>query len=74
MADGEHDRDVVFTPQLRLKDVDYALRLARKLGIGSPFGALAGELFRQLCALGGAEANESKVIEVARQQPPQPTA
>ena len=72
IADGEHDKDVVFTPRLRLKDVDYALRFARKLGIGSPFGALAGELFGQLCALGGAQANESKVIEVARLQPVQP--
>ena len=74
IADSEHDRDVVFTPQLRLKDVDYALRLARKLGIGSPFGALAGDLFRQLCALGAGQANESRVIEVARLQPVQRTA
>jgi 3-hydroxyisobutyrate dehydrogenase len=68
MADGGHDRDIVFTPELRLKDVTYALRLARKLGIGSPFGALAGSVFRQLCHLGQARANESKILEVARVQ------
>lgn len=67
---GESDHTVVFTPQLRLKDVEYALALARKLEIGSPFGALAGRIYRQLNDLGYAHANESEVIEVARKQPP----
>ena len=65
-----HDRDVVFTPTLRQKDVQYALELARKLRIGSPFGALAGNVFQQLIDLGHERANESKVIEVSRRQPP----
>jgi 3-hydroxyisobutyrate dehydrogenase len=69
MADDHHDRDIQFTPQLRLKDVDYALRLAREFSIGSPFGRLAGEMFRRLCALGGTQINESKVIDVARAEP-----
>jgi 3-hydroxyisobutyrate dehydrogenase len=68
IAEGQHDRDIFFTPQLRLKDVEYALDLGRQFGIGSPFGALAGSVFRQLCDLGYAQANESKVIEVARRQ------
>ena len=29
---GDHDSNVNFTPALRLKDIDYALRLARQLG------------------------------------------
>ena len=70
IVDGNHDRDVMFTPTLRLKDVQYALELARKLGIGSPFGALAGGVFQQLVDLGHERANESKVIEVSRKQPP----
>jgi 3-hydroxyisobutyrate dehydrogenase len=69
MADDHHDRDVIFTPALRLKDVEYALLLARKFGIGSPFGGLAATAFRQLCARGSAHANESKILEVARSQP-----
>jgi 3-hydroxyisobutyrate dehydrogenase len=69
IAEGQHDRDVAFTPQLRLKDVEYALELGHQFGIGSPFGALAGRAFRQLCDLGYAQANESKVIEVAKRQP-----
>jgi 3-hydroxyisobutyrate dehydrogenase len=67
MADNDHDRNIVFTPELRLKDVEYALQLAQKLRIGSSFGALAGSAFRRLCELGYARSNESKVIEVARQ-------
>jgi 3-hydroxyisobutyrate dehydrogenase len=68
MIPGQSDHTVVFTPQLRLKDVDYALALARTLGIGSPFGALAARLYRELNTLGYAQANESEVIEVARKQ------
>lgn len=63
---GDHDQNVLFTPQLRLKDVDYALRLARKLGIGAPFGAAARDAYARLCELGYAHSNESKIIEVAR--------
>lgn len=68
IVEGDHDRDVVFTPALRLKDVRYALQLARKLGVGSPFGALAGDAFSQLLELGQSHTNESKVFEVSRRQ------
>src|SRR5262249_36445126 len=66
MIDNDHERNVVFTPTLRKKDVEYALRFAESLGIGSPFGALAAEQLRQLCDLGHTHANETKIIEVAR--------
>jgi 3-hydroxyisobutyrate dehydrogenase len=69
MAEDRHDSDIVFTPQLRLKDVEYALALARKLSIGTPFGALAGRLFDELCVGHPEPVNESKIIEVARSQP-----
>jgi 3-hydroxyisobutyrate dehydrogenase len=69
IAEGNHDRDVIFTPALRLKDVRYALKLARTLGIGSPFGELAGGAFQQLVELGHEHANESKIVEVSRRQP-----
>jgi 3-hydroxyisobutyrate dehydrogenase len=66
MANDDHHRNVVFTPALRLKDVEYGLRLAGQLGIGAPFGELAAETLRQLCELGLAQVNESQVIDVAR--------
>ena len=71
MIAGEHEQNVLFTPVLRLKDVDYALQFARRLGIGSPFGRLAASQFRRLCDLGNIHANESKIIEVARLQTPE---
>jgi 3-hydroxyisobutyrate dehydrogenase len=70
MVDDDHQHNVVFTPALRLKDVEYALQFARTLGIGSPFGELAASQLRQLCELGHTRANESKIIEVARLQTP----
>ena len=66
MVEGDSDPSVVFTPRLRLKDVDYALRLANKLNLGAPFGLLAADAFRELCNIGRAEENECHVIEVAR--------
>jgi 3-hydroxyisobutyrate dehydrogenase len=74
MAAGDHETNVVFTPALRLKDVEYALALSDSLGIGSPFGHLARDQLRRVCALGYASANESKIIDVARTQAVQPSA
>lgn len=70
MAAGDHGSPN-FTPQLRLKDVEYALKFAVSRGMGSPFGALAHRMFRQLCELGLSQENETKIIEVARRQPPE---
>jgi 3-hydroxyisobutyrate dehydrogenase len=69
IAAGDHRTNIVFTPALRLKDVEYALRLASELGLGAPFGEAAARLLRQLCAVGSADLSESALIEVARTQP-----
>jgi 3-hydroxyisobutyrate dehydrogenase len=71
MIASDHEQNVLFTPLLRLKDVDYALKFARRLGVGSPFGRLAASQLRRLCDLGYTHANESKIIEVARLQTPE---
>jgi 3-hydroxyisobutyrate dehydrogenase len=65
-AAGDHDRNVVFTPALRLKDVEYALRFASKLGVATSFGDLSATLLRKLCEQGDAHVNESKIFEVVR--------
>ena len=67
---ADHDRNVVFSAALRRKDVDYGLQFARTLGIGTPFGAVAEKMYRRLCEMGHAQSNESKVVEVAREQSP----
>jgi 3-hydroxyisobutyrate dehydrogenase len=66
IVDDDHDRNVLFTPVLRLKDVAYALEFARKLGMLAPFGRVAADQLQRLIELGHAGANESKIIEVAR--------
>jgi 3-hydroxyisobutyrate dehydrogenase len=66
MVAGDFSRDVTFTPVLRLKDVEYALRLAESAGVSAPFGAVARAAFRRLIDLGGGDDNESRIIEVAR--------
>lgn len=71
MVEGDHGQNVVFTPLLRLKDVNYALLLAKKFQIGSPFGALAGAAFERLCDLGHAHINESAILDVARARVPE---
>jgi 3-hydroxyisobutyrate dehydrogenase len=62
---GDHGA-VNFTPALRLKDIEYGLRLAKKLGAECAFGAVAGDLYRKLCELGFADQNESRIIDVLR--------
>jgi 3-hydroxyisobutyrate dehydrogenase len=64
---GDHGAAVTFTPALRLKDIDYALRLADKLGADCAFGQLAARLYRRLCDSGFAADNESRVIDLLRQ-------
>jgi 3-hydroxyisobutyrate dehydrogenase len=66
MVAADHQDPVVFSAALRLKDVDYALRLASSLGMASPFGAVAEQAYRRLCEMGYARLNESKVIDACR--------
>jgi 3-hydroxyisobutyrate dehydrogenase len=63
---GDHTSSVTFTPTLRLKDVEYALELARKLGAAHEFGDAAAALYRKLCDLGLGAENESRIIDVVR--------
>lgn len=66
-AQGDHTTNIVFTPQLRLKDVDYALRLARKLGVPREFGEVAERLYRKACERGYSSDNESRIVDVLRE-------
>lgn len=63
---GDHGGAITFTPALRLKDIEYALRLARKLDAPHAFGEVAGSLYRKLCDAGYSADNESRIIEVLR--------
>jgi 3-hydroxyisobutyrate dehydrogenase len=67
---GDHGGAVNFTPALRLKDIDYALRLADKLDAGCAFGAVARDLYNKLCERGFGEDNESRIIDLLREPRP----
>ncbi len=47
IAKNDHG-PTAFTPRLRLKDIDFALRLGQKLGLDSEFGRVAEAAFRRL--------------------------
>jgi len=63
---GDHSASVNFTPTLRLKDIEYALRLARKLGVSAEFGSVAATYYRRLCDHGFGQDNESRIIDAIR--------
>jgi 3-hydroxyisobutyrate dehydrogenase len=63
---GDHGVPVNFTPALRLKDIEYALRLARSLGSPGEFGEVAARLYRKLCERGHSRDNESRIVDVVR--------
>jgi 3-hydroxyisobutyrate dehydrogenase len=63
---GDHSTNVNFTPALRLKDIDYALRLAKQLGASHEFGIVAERLYRRALDLGFASDNESRIIDAVR--------
>jgi len=65
---GDHAGAVNFTPALRLKDVEYALRLARGLGVPQAFGEVAAQTYRRLCDSGFALDNESRIIDMMRRR------
>jgi 3-hydroxyisobutyrate dehydrogenase len=69
MVAADHDRNIVFSSALRLKDVEYGIRFAREIGIGCPFGSIAERIYRQLCEMGYGRLNESKIIDACRIQP-----
>jgi len=66
MVADDHDRHVVFSGALRLKDIEYGMRFARSIGMASPFGKLAEACYRELCSMGHGQVNESKIIAACR--------
>lgn len=70
MVAGDHADDIVFSGRLRHKDAAYAMALARKLGVGAPFGEVALAGLDRLLQAGLGDQNESSIIEVARTASP----
>jgi 3-hydroxyisobutyrate dehydrogenase len=66
MLRGDHDRDIVFSGRLRLKDACYGVQLAQAMGVDARIGRTAAETYQRLVDLGLGELNESKVIDALR--------
>ncbi len=65
---GDHGGAVNFTPALRLKDIDYALRLANKLGVDVPHSATwPASSIENSCERGFGRDNESRIIDTLRE-------
>jgi 3-hydroxyisobutyrate dehydrogenase len=68
MLAAEHDRNVLFTGHLRLKDTRYGAELARQLGVNVRLGRAALQSYQQLIDKGYGDLNESKLIDALRDQ------
>ena len=67
MAAGEHEKDVQFNANWRLKDTRYGVEFAQKVDQTSALGTVAFDMFQELVDAGHANSAESKVIETLRQ-------
>jgi 3-hydroxyisobutyrate dehydrogenase len=66
MLCSDHDRDIVFSGRLRLKDARYGVQLAEAMGVDARLGRSAADAYQRLVDLGLGELNESKVIDALR--------
>jgi len=60
---NDHDKDIVFSGKLRLKDASYGVELAHALGVAPDFGQMAVDTYARLGDLGLDEQNETAVIK-----------
>ena len=66
MIAGGHEDNVEFPGKWRLKDTLYGLRLAEKVGHEARFGIVAGKIYHMLVESGHGDENETKVVDVLR--------
>ena len=66
MAEGKKGQAVAFSGRGRLKDAQYGVRLAEKLGRQSLVGRAAVSVFGQMVDVGMGDANDSELIDALR--------
>jgi 3-hydroxyisobutyrate dehydrogenase len=66
MAEGKKGQEVGFSGKGRLKDSQYGVQFAKKLGRQSLVGDAASQVFNQMVDVGMGEANDSEVIDALR--------
>ena len=66
MAEGKRGQRVAFSGKGRLKDSQYGVQLAKKLGRQALVGEAASDVFAQMVEVGMGDANDSELIDALR--------
>jgi len=66
MAEGKRGQNVAFSGKGRLKDSQYGVQLAKKLGRQALIGEAASAVFNQMVEVGMGDANDSELIDALR--------
>jgi 3-hydroxyisobutyrate dehydrogenase len=66
MALNRHEDPIQFSGRNRIKDIQYGVKLAEKVGAQSVIGRAAAEVFGQMIPLGMGDLNDSELIDALR--------
>jgi len=66
MSLGRHEDPIQFSGRNRIKDINYGVKLAEKVGAQSIIGRAAAEVFGQMLPLGMGDLNDSELIDALR--------
>lgn len=66
MAENKHEDPIQFSGRMRIKDVDYGIRLIESVGAQSLIGHATKEVFEQMVANGMGDLNDSELIDTLR--------
>lgn len=66
MAQNKHEDPVQFSGRMRIKDVDYGIRLIESVGAQSVIGHATREVFGQMVEHGMGDRNDSELIDTLR--------
>ena len=66
MAENKHEDPVQFSGRMRIKDVDYGIRLIESVGAQSLIGHATRKVFEQMVEHGMGDRNDSELIDALR--------
>lgn len=66
MAENKHENPIQFSGRMRIKDVDYGVRLIEECGAQSVLGRATKQVFSQMVELGMGDCNDSELIDTLR--------
>jgi 3-hydroxyisobutyrate dehydrogenase len=66
MSLNRHENPIQFSGRNRIKDIQYGVQLAEKVGAQSVVGRAAAEVFGQMIPLGMGDLNDSELIDALR--------